>query len=261
MRTLAKTISIIGLQSIPLIKPGDNLSRIIVETTKKEKVPIDDGDIIVVAQKIVSKAEGRIVKLSGITSSEKAKNIARQTLKDPRLVELILRETKKIVKATSVIFIVENKKDVICINAGIDKSNVSGNDSYALLPEDPDKSARKLLSEIAKLTGKRVAVVICDTYSRPFRRGQVGFTIGIAGLSPFIDYRGQKDLFNYTLKVKNTALADEIASAAELVMGQGKEAIPVAIIKNLTRVKWTKETSTKNLLIPKQEDLFKGTLI
>jgi coenzyme F420-0:L-glutamate ligase/coenzyme F420-1:gamma-L-glutamate ligase len=227
---------------------------------KKEKVPIEDGDIIVVAQKIVSKAEGRTVKLKDIVPSEKAKEIARQTLKDPRLVELILKETRNIVKATPEIFIIENKEGIICINAGIDKSNVSGDDSYTLLPEDSDKSARELLSEIAKLTGKKVAVVICDTYSRPFRRGQVGFTIGIAGIDSFVDYRGQKDLFNYTLKVKNTAIADEIASAAELVMGQGKEAIPVAIIKNLIRVKWTKETSTKDLLIPKQEDLFKETL-
>ncbi len=257
---MAKTICIIGLQKIPLIKPGDNLSKIIVETMKKEKVPIEDGDIIVVAQKIVSKAEGRTVKLKDIVPSEKAKEIARQTLKDPRLVELILKETKNIVKATPEIFIIENKEGIICINAGIDKSNVSGDDSYTLLPEDSDKSARELLSEIAKLTGKKVAVVICDTYSRPFRRGQVGFTIGIAGIDSFVDYRGQKDLFNYTLKVKNTAIADEIASAAELVIGQGKEAIPVAIIKNLTRVKWTKETSTKDLLIPKQEDLFKETL-
>jgi coenzyme F420-0:L-glutamate ligase/coenzyme F420-1:gamma-L-glutamate ligase len=239
---------------------GDNLSKIIVETAKKEKVPIDDGDIIVVAQKIVSKAEGRTVKLRDVVPSEKAKDIASQTLKDPRLVELILKETKEIVKATSEIFIVENKKGIICINAGIDKSNVSGNDSYTLLPKDSDESARGLLFEIAKMTGKRVAVVICDTYSRPFRRGQVGFTIGIAGVNPFIDYRGQKDLFNYTLKVKNTAIADELASAAELVMGQGKEGIPVAIIKNLTRVKWTKETSTDDLLISKQEDLFRGTL-
>jgi coenzyme F420-0:L-glutamate ligase/coenzyme F420-1:gamma-L-glutamate ligase len=206
----------------------------------------------------VSKAEGRTVKLNDIVPSEKAKEIARQTLKDPRLVELVLKEAKEVVKATLEVFIVENRKGIICINAGIDKSNVSGDDSYTLLPKDSDKSARKLASEMAKSTGKRVAVVICDTFSRPFRRGQVGFTIGIAGINPFIDYRGQKDLFNYTLKVKNTAIADEIASAAELVIGQGKEATPVAIIKNLTRVKWTKETSTKDLLISKQEDLFKG---
>lgn len=255
---MAKTISIISLQKIPLIESGDNLSKIIVETMKKEEVSIDDGDIIVIAQKIVSKAEGRTVKLRDIIPSEKAKRIARQTLKDPRLVELVLKEAKEVVKATPEVFIVENRKGIICINAGIDKSNVSGDDSYTLLPKDSDKSARKLASEMAKSTGKRVAVVICDTFSRPFRRGQVGFTIGIAGINPFIDYRGQKDLFNYTLKVKNTAIADEIASAAELVIGQGKEATPVAIIKNLTRVKWTKETSTKDLLISKQEDLFKG---
>jgi len=257
---LAKTVCIRGLQGIPLIKRGDNISKIIVEAAQKEKVPIEDGDIIVVTQKIVSKAEGRTAKLSEIIPSEKAKKIANETMKDPRLVELVLREAKEIVKATSEILIVENKRGIICINAGVDKSNVSGNDSYTLLPEDSDKAAQKLQSEIVELTVKKIAVIICDTFSRPFRRGQVGYTIGIAGIDPFIDYRNQRDLFGYTLKVKNQAIADELASAAELATGQGKEAIPVAIIRNFDRVKWTKNSSTESMLISKQEDLFKGTL-
>jgi len=257
---LAKTISIVSLESLPLVEKGDNLARIIVETMKREGVSLGDGDVIAIAQKVVSKAEGRVVRLRDVNPSEKAKETAKVTLKDPRLVELILRETGKIVKASQQIFIVENKSGLVSINAGIDKSNVKGDDAYALLPIDPDESARRIRSEIAKLTGKNVAVVICDTYSRPFRRAQVESAIGVAGVDPFKDYRGQEDLFGYVLKVKRVAIADEIASAAELAMGQGKEAVPVVIIKNLGRVEWAEETSANDLLISKEEDLFSGTL-
>jgi len=257
---LAKTISIVSLESFPLVKARDNLAKIIVKTLKRENVSLSDGDIIAIAQKIVSKAEGRIVRLRDVKPSEKTKEIAKETLKDPRLVELILRETKKILKASQQIFIVENKNGLVSINAGIDKSNVKGDDAYALLPLDPDKSARRICSEILKLTRKRVGVVICDTYSRPFRRAQVEFAIGVAGVDPFKDYRGQKDLFGYILKVKRVAIADEIASAAELAMGQGKEAVPVVIIKNLNRVEWTEKTSANDLLISKREDLFSEAL-
>jgi len=257
---LAKTISIVSLESFPLVKTGDNLARLIVETMKREGVSISNRDVIAIAQKVVSKAEGRIVRLRDVNPSEKAKEIAQKTFKDSRLVELILRETGKIVKAATQIFIVENRNGLVSINAGIDKSNVKGADAYALLPLDPDESARRISSEIAKLTGKKVGVVICDTYSRPFRRAQVEFAIGVAGIDPFKDYRGHRDLFGYVLKVKKVALADEIASAAELAMGQGKEAVPVVIIKNLGRVEWTEKTSANDLLISKEEDLFTGTL-
>jgi len=257
---LAKTISIVSLESFPLVETGDNLAQLIFETLKREGVSLSDGDIVAVAQKVVSKAEGRIVKLGNVNPSEKAKELAKVTLKDPRLVELILHEARKIVKVAKKLLIVENKSGLIALNAGVDKSNVKGDDNYALLPLDPDESARRIRSEISKLTGKRVAVVICDTYSRPFRRAQVEFAIGIAGISPFKDYRGQEDLFGYILKVKRVAVVDEIASAAELAMGQGKEAVPVVIIKNLNRVEWTERTSANDLPISKREDLFSGTL-
>lgn len=259
---MTKTISIVCLESIPLVKSGDNLAKIIVEAIKREKVSLDQGDIIAISQKVVSKAEGRIAKLSDINPSEKAEKIANVTGKDSRLVELILQETKKIVKASPQILIVENKNGLITLNAGVDKSNVEGDDAYALLPLRPDESARRLRSEIIKLTGKDVAVVICDTYSRPFRRAQVEFAIGTAGINPFKDYRNQKDLFGYVLKVKKVAVADEIASAAELAMGQGREATPVVIIKNLNRVERTGEQAhaAKEILISKKEDLFNETL-
>jgi len=257
---MAKTISIVSLESFPLVEPGDNLAQLIVKTMKREGVSLSDGDIIAIAQKIVSKAEGRIVRLRDVKPSEKARETAKVTQRDPRLVELVLRETSKIVKASQQIFIVENKNGLIAINAGIDKSNVKNDDSYALLPINPDKSARMIRSQIMELTGKKVAVVICDTYSRPFRRAQVEFAIGVAGIDPFQDYRGQEDLFGYIIKVKRAAVADEIASAAELAMGQGREAVPVVIVKNLSRVEWSEKTSANDLLISREEDLFSGIL-
>ena len=256
---MSKTITIIGLTSFPIVKEGDNIAKLIFTALNREHVTLNEGDIVVVAHKVVSKAEGRTVDLKDVKPSKGAREIAKVTGKDPRLTEVILRETKRIVKATPEILIVENKQGHVCINAAVDKSNVEGTDTYLLLPEDPDRSAKQIRSEIMKLTGKKVAVLISDTYSRPFRRGQVEFTVGIAGMDPFKDYRGKKDLFDYELKVKNTAVADEITSAAELVMGQGDEGTPVAIIKNL-QVQSREQASANDLLISRNEDLFKGAL-
>jgi coenzyme F420-0:L-glutamate ligase/coenzyme F420-1:gamma-L-glutamate ligase len=257
---LAKTISIVSLESFPLVKKGDNLPRLIVETMKREGVSLNDGDVIAIAQKVVSKAESRIFRLRDVNPSEKAREMAKVIQKDARLVELILNETAKIVKASPQILIVEGKSGIVCMNAGVDKSNVQGSDAYSLLPIDSDESAQRIRQELLKLTGKNVAVLICDSYSRPFRRAQTEFAIGIAGIDPFKDYRGQRDLFGYVLKVKRVAIADEIASAAELAMGQGREAVPVVIIRNLNRVEWEEKTSAQSLQISRQEDLFTGTM-
>jgi len=255
-----KVVSIIGLAGFPSVKSGDDLAELIINAARKQGVSIENGDILVVAQKIVSKAEGRVFQLKDIEPSGKAKKLAKTTLKNPNFVELVLQASRKIVKASSDTLVVENENGLICINAGIDKSNVEGEDSYALLPRDADNSARKIRKKIMELAGKKVAVIISDTYSRPFRKGQVEFAIGMAGINPFKDYRGEKDLYNYVLKVKNIAIVDEIAAAAELVMGQGSESIPVAIIKNVDRTELTEDCSINDLFISKQEDLFKGTL-
>ena len=156
--------------------------------------------------------------------------------------------------------IVTTKHGWTCLNAGVDKSNVKGDQNYALLPTNPDASARKIRNRIRRLTGKTIGVIITDTHSRPFRLGQVEETIGIAGLKPHADYRGQRDLFGYQLKFKNVALADEVAGAAELVMGQGKEAIPAAIVRGLKRVRFQDRAKSSDLTGPASEDLFKGTL-
>ncbi len=255
-----KTINIIGLVGFPSVKNGDDLAKLINRTAQKQGVPIEDGDILVVAQKIVSKAEGRVFQLKNVDPSKKAKEIAKTTLKHPSFVELVLQASQRIVKVSSDTFIVEDNNGIICINAGIDKSNIKGDDSYALLPRNIDDSARQIRQKIMEATGKNVAVIISDTYSRPFRKGQVEYAIGIAGINPFRDYRGKEDLYSYVLKVKNIAIVDEIAAAAELVIGQGSEGIPVAIVKNLNSAELTEKCATKDLFISKQEDLFKGTL-
>jgi len=251
----------IALEGFPLIKPGDNIPRIIVDIAQKNGVKIEEGDILVVAQKIFSKAEGRIVKLKNVEPSPKAHGIAEKTKKNPKFVELVLRETTSILKASPEVLLVEDKHGLVCINAGIDKSNVEGSDAYSLLPEDSDRSAKKCREKIRELTGANVAVIICDTYSRPFRRGQVNFAIGVAGVSLFKDYRGKEDLFGNILRVKNVAVVDEIAAAAELLMGQAKEARPVVIFKGLKQlVDRCEKFGIKYLNISRNEDLFSKAL-
>jgi coenzyme F420-0:L-glutamate ligase/coenzyme F420-1:gamma-L-glutamate ligase len=256
-----KSFTAYAFENFPLIKFGDNIAEMIVEAAKKNNLKIEDGDVIVIAQKIFSKAEKRIVNLNDVVASKKAEEIAKITKKSPKFVELVLRETKKILKAVSEILLVEDNRGLICLNAGIDKSNIEGRDNFALLPENPDESAEKCRIKIKKLTGKSVAVIVCDTYSRPFRRGQVNFAIGVAGIKPLKDYRGKKDLFGNILKVKNVAVIDEIAAAAELLMGQAKEARPVAIFKGLRGiVDFCEKSSITELFISRDEDLFKNTL-
>lgn len=256
-----KSFTAIALENFPLIKPGDNIAKIIVKVARKNGLKMEEGDIIAIAQKIFSKSEDRIVRLRDVTPSTKAEDIAKITRKSPKFVELVLSETERIVKASPEVLLVEDKRNLICINAGIDKSNVKGIGNFTLLPENPDRSAQKCLLEIKKITGKNVAVVVCDTYSRPFRRGQVNFAIGIAGIKPFKDYRGKEDLFGQILKVKNIATVDEIATAAELLMGQAKEATPVVIFKGLKDILESSEKCAMDELhISSEEDLFKNTL-
>jgi coenzyme F420-0:L-glutamate ligase/coenzyme F420-1:gamma-L-glutamate ligase len=257
---MSGTLQITPLNQLPLLKKGDDLAKIIVTSATKLGVGIRNRDLVVVGQKAVSKAEGRIVDIDNVSPSARAAKIAKKTGKSPGFVEIVLRESSKVLRADKDAFIVRTKRGATCLNAGVDKSNVKGDSTYALLPQDPDASARRLRKRIRQLTGRQVAVVICDTRSRPFRKGQVEESIGVAGLNPLIDYRGQKDLFGYTLRFKNVAIADELASAAELVMGQGRERTPVAIIRGLKRVRFQDHASSRFLPIIAEEDLFKGTL-
>ncbi len=253
-------LQITPIDRLPLLKKGDDLARIIVARARVLGVGIRNRDVLVVGQKAVSKAEGRIVDVNTLKPSPMAVRIAKKTGKKPGFVEMVLKETRRVLRADEEAFIVTTKNGATCLNGGIDKSNVQGDNMYALLPQNPDASARLLARRVKALTGKQVGVVVCDTRSRPFRRGQIEECIGIAGLSPLVDYRGQRDLFGYTLRFKNVALADELASAAELVMGQGREKAPAAIIRGLKRVRFQERASTKNLTVSPSEDLFRGTL-
>ena len=253
-------VEVIALDQLPLLKEGDDIAALIIARAKTKGVRIRNHDVLVVGQKAVSKIEGRVVDITRVKPSLRALRIAKRTGKRPEFVELVLRDASRVVRADREAFIVITKAGVTCLNGGVDKSNVKGDDMFALLPSNPDASARRLMRKIKNLIGKSIGVVICDTRSRPFRRGQVEECIGVAGLSPLVDYRGQKDLFGYTLRFKNVALADELASAAELVMGQGTESAPAAIIRGVKRIRFQERTSSLRLGILPSEDLFRGTL-
>ena len=225
-----------------------NLVPLILESSE-----INDGDILVFSQKIVSKNEGRMLSLSSVNPSLLANGIASSYGKDPRLIELILSESERIVRMENGIIIVKTKHGFVCANAGIDESNVQ--DGYAaLLPEDPDKSANLLKERIEQKTGKNIAVIISDTFGRPFRLGQTDIAIGIAGIEPILDYIGKPDTFGKIMQVTATAIADEICSATELVMGKVQRC-PIAIVRNYNFD--FSDAKIQKLLRSEHEDLFR----
>ncbi|MEM2970808.1 MAG: coenzyme F420-0:L-glutamate ligase [Candidatus Bathyarchaeia archaeon] len=250
-----KVIQVIGIENLPIIKVGDNIASLICDAAKRQGSPIQNGDIIVVTHVVVSRAEGRTVNLDEVVPSEFAKTIAKQCEKDPALVEVVLREAKSIVRMGDGKIITETKHGFVCANSGVDKSNVPGENIVALLPENPDASAEKIRREIKRLTNCEVAVIISDTHGRPLREGEINVAIGVAGIKPIRDRRGEKDLFGYILKVKQTAIADELCSAAELVIGQANEGIPAAIIRGYKYQK-SEDAKATELIRPKERDLF-----
>jgi len=239
---------------MPLIRKGDDLGDQIVQAGKESGVTIESGDVVVVTQKVVSKAEGRIVNLSAVKPSTLANSVALQMNRDPRHVEAILQETSRIIRMKDNHLIVETKHGFVCANAGIDRSNVEGEDRVSLLPEDPDRSAEKIRRRLKELTGADVAVIISDTFGRAWRMGHVNFAIGVAGMKPIRDYRGEPDMFSHTLHVTVMAVADELASAAELVMNK-RDRVPVAIIKGYRCPMG--EGNARELVRPIEEDLFR----
>jgi len=250
-----RTITVFPVEGLPIIKKGDDLAELIVKAAKRQRTPVQDGDIIVVTHVIVSRAEGNTAILSEVTPSEFAKNIAQQYDKDPALVEVVLRESKNIIRMGDGHIIAETKHGFICANAGVDRSNVSGQDVVALLPKDPDHSARMIRQKVKETTGKDVAVIISDTHGRALRNGEINVAVGVAGLKPIRDRRGESDLFGYVLRVKQTAIADELSSAAELVIGQANEGIPVAVIRGYPYPR-SEEATAKDLIRPKEKALF-----
>ncbi len=251
-----KTVKVIAVENLPLITKGDSIGELIYLAAKKQKTPIQEKDVIVITHVVVSKAEGNTVNLDEISPSERAKNIAKQTGKEPALVEVILRETEEIVRLGNNSLITETRSGIICANAGVDKSNIDGERNLALLPRDPDASAQRIRHEIRRLSGCDVAVIVSDTHGRPLRIGEINVAIGLAGIKPIRDRRGEKDLFGYVLRVKQTAVADELASAAELVIGQTNEGIPAAIIRGYDYLP-EENPSVRTLTRPKEKDLFR----
>lgn len=236
------------------IKLYSDLSAAILEAIADSQIKIQNGDILVVTHKIVSKAEGRVVDLASIKPSTKAISMAKEHDKDPRVMELILKESSQILRAKNGIIISETKHGFVCANAGVDQSNVEG-DTAVLLPVAPDESARRLQYAVKKKIGKEIAVIITDTFGRTFRNGQTNVAIGIAGINPIKSYIGTYDMYGRKLRVTEIAVADEIASAAELVMGKA-EGTPVAIVRGYIFEKASK-TSVKSLLRAKERDLFR----
>jgi len=224
-----KEIWIKGLQGIPEVRPGDDLAQLIVASARSAGIDLCPGDIVVIAQKVVSKSEGRLVDPKEIEPSAFALHIAKESGKDPHFVEVVLREARRLIRMDRGILIAETRHGFVCANAGVDTSNVPGG-LLCLLPLDPDASANIVRQRILDLTGNEVAVVISDTFGRPWRLGHVNVAIGVAGLKPLLDYRGVKDSFGYVLKVTEMAIADELAAAAELVTGK-VDRVPVALIR------------------------------
>ena len=239
-----------GVEGLPEIRPGDDLATLIAEAA----VPLVSGDVVVVAQKVVSKAEGRLRSLSEVAPSERARELARGLDADARLVQVILDESARIVRADRVL-IVETHQGFVCANAGVDRSNVAGEDEVCLLPLDCDSSARVLQERISTLAGAHVGVVVSDTFGRAWRMGLVNVALGVAGLPALIDYRGRPDDFGMPLQATVVAVADEIAAAAELLMGKTRR-VPVVIVHGLDVYEGASGTG-QELVRPPELDLFR----
>ncbi len=261
-------IDLIGLKGIPIIQPGDNISQLILEALKSNNLALEDGDIIVIAQTIISKSNGRIRDLKSIAPSRKAIEIYKTItpiaksigipVKSPELIQAILEESNEILKKEHVL-ITETRHGFVCANAGIDQSNVEGEYNITLLPKNPDSDANEIRKTLKKYTRKNIAIIISDSFGRPFRVGAVGVALGISGINAVLDKRGSKDLFGYELQSTIVAQVDNLASAAQLVMGEADEGLPVVIIRGY-KFDFQENTSIKPILREKNSDLFRRSL-
>ncbi|MCB4769322.1 coenzyme F420-0:L-glutamate ligase [Ancylobacter sp. Lp-2] len=257
MTSTAPYLDIRALPDFPMVEAGDDLAGLVLDGVARLGLALAPHDVVVLAQKVVSKAEGRLVRLADVVPSERAVALAGEVRKDPRLVELILTESVRVVRARPDVLIVEHRLGLTMANAGIDQSNVRHADGEAalLLPLDPDASAARLREEIARRSGVAPGIVINDSFGRPWRRGTTGIAIGAAGLPAIIDRRGETDLFGRTLRATMIAYADEIAASASLVMGQSTEATPVVLLRGLA---WTApDNPAATLIRAPEEDLFR----
>ncbi|MEX2157885.1 MAG: coenzyme F420-0:L-glutamate ligase [Dehalococcoidia bacterium] len=247
-------VRIITIEGIPEVHPGDDLAALIIERVRAQGLAFEDGDIVVITQKVVSKAEGRIVDLNDVEPGEFAREIAERWEKDARVVETVLRESARVVRMDHGVMICETKHGFICANAGVDSSNVEKLGTVALLPLDSDASAAAIRARIEREAGVPVAVIVTDTFGRPWREGHVNFAIGVSGMLPVRDYAGQVDPAGYELRVTQMAVADEIAAAAELAHGK-LDRVPVALVRGYPYPRG--DGSSRNLLRDPEKDLFR----
>ncbi len=255
---MTTTLQLIPLAEFPLVEPGDDLARLIAAALHDNALELQAGDILIVAQKIVSKAEGRYRRLCDVTPSATARSLADRAHKDPRQVQLVLDESVEVLRVRPGVIVVEHRNGYVLANAGIDRSNIRNDrddPQVLLLPEDPDRSARCLREELGRMTGIRPQVIINDSVGRAWRNGTVGIAIGCAGLEPVRDQIGERDLFGNVLEVTQPAVADELAAAASLVMGQAAESCPVILARGLTVA--VGEGGSGALLRDRSMDLFR----
>jgi coenzyme F420-0:L-glutamate ligase / coenzyme F420-1:gamma-L-glutamate ligase len=244
------SLGVIGLEGIPEVRPGDDVAALI-DAAARRVGGLEDGDVVAVAHKVVSKAEGRVVRLDDVEPSMYARDVAGD--EDPRRFEVILREAARVVRMRPPLVIAETRHGFVCASAGVDSSNAPDTGTLVLLPVDPDASAERIRSRLTELTGVPVGVIVSDSFGRPWRRGTTDIAVGVAGVNPLLDLRGQRDRTGYELHATQIALADEIAGAAELVMGKTAQ-IPAAIVRGLDVAG---EGSARELVMPADRDLFR----
>ena len=246
-------ISLIVIPGLPEVRKGHDLPKAIALAARRTGITLEEGDILVVAQKIISKAEGRVVRLSTVQPSSRAIALAKKLSGDPRFIEVVLRESRRVVRSDRVL-IVETHHGFVCANAGVDHSNVRGRDFVTLLPKNPDRSARRLASALRRQTGKRLAVIISDTFGRPWRLGLINVAIGASGVPALVDLRGTRDRHRKLLRATVLAVADELAAAAGLLMGKSA-GTPVVVIRDY-RYRFVQDLAAR-IIRPAREDLFR----
>jgi coenzyme F420-0:L-glutamate ligase/coenzyme F420-1:gamma-L-glutamate ligase len=254
---LGSRLTFTALQGIPEIEPGVALDSMLVDALARNQIKLANRDVVVLCQKIVSKAENRYVDLRTVEPSERAHELADKCLKDPRFVELVLRESTEVIRCVKDVLIVRHRLGFVVANAAIDQSNIPGAEHRALLlPQDPDISAERLRNALRERLGVNVAVLISDSFGRPWRLGVCGTCIGCAGLQPLLDMRGQQDRFGRTLKVTQIAAADEIVAGATFVMGEADEGQPAVIVSGVPEIYFAEPESARKLIRPTGQDLF-----
>ena len=252
------TLALIPLKNFPLVEPGQDLVRLICDALEYSQLSIEEGDVLVVAQKIISKAEGRYVRLADVDPGPEAMTLAKQAEKDPRQMELVLRESREVVRVRPGVVIVEHRNGYVHANAGIDKSNIpnsNGDTQVLLLPENPDESACELMKALSERYGVGLKIIINDSAGRAWRNGTVGIAIGTAGFDPLFNQVGEQDLYGNILEVTEAAVADELAAAASFVMGQAAEACPVVLLRG-AKLKPSTDGS-RSLLRDRAQDMFR----